>query len=262
MFSIKSLCLRSTRWSAVWLAVRPTLRPAIALFPWVASGGSPLLLVGPVSAAQVQLQLSCIGTVLEAQGSATLKRAIDKLNFSVALEAEAPTSKAALVLLQERLDAVRQQLQALQVKELRVTSPSVWNRYVPPGKPAVFEASSQVSGQLAPTQLQNLISQVGGLPGVRLAPVNAEADQASDAASNRQLLQAAYRDALQRAQDLGEAIGLRNLRPLQVQMPAGLQPMPIPMMAMARSAPAPFDPRELPQPTDRLSLEVTFCATP
>jgi len=34
------------------------------------------------------------------------------------------------------------------------------------------------------------------------------------------------------------------------------------VMAMARSAPAPFDPRELPQPSDRLSLEVTFCAIP
>jgi len=214
----------------------------------------------PLEAAQVQLQLSCAGTVLEAQGNATLKRTIDKLNLSLTLQAEAPSSKAALVLLQERLDAVRTKLVALEVKELRVTSPSVWNRYVPAGKPAVFEASSQVSGQLAPAQLQALISQVGGLPGVRLAPVDPQADSKANAASNRQLLQAAYRDALQRAQDLGDAIGLRSLRPLQVQMVGGVRPMA--MMAMARSSPAPFDPRELPQPTDRLSLEVTFCATP
>jgi uncharacterized protein YggE len=213
-------------------------------------------------AAQVQLQLSCTGTVLEAQGSATLKRAIDTLELSLTLEAEAPSAKAALLLLQERLDAVRTRLVSLEVKDLRVTSPRVWNRYVPAGKPAVFEAASQLSGQLAPAQLQALITQVGGLPGVRLAPVTPQADSKADATSNRQLLQAAYRDALQRGQDLAEAIGLRNLRPLQVQMAGGVRPLPMPVMAMARSAPAPFDPRELPQPSDRLSLEVTFCAIP
>ena len=175
----------------------------------------PLLpMAAGAQAAQMQLQLSCAGTVLEAQGNATLKRAVSSLRFSLGLEAEAPSSKAALALLQERLDSVRRALQALEVKELRVTSPSVWNRYVPPGKPAVFEASSQVGGQLAPAQLQALISQVGGLPGVRLAPVDAQADSAADATANRQLLQAAYRDALQRGQALAEAIGLNTLRPL------------------------------------------------
>lgn len=214
-------------------------------------------------AAQVQLQLSCAGTVLEARGSATLKRAITSLRFNLSLEAEGASSKAALALLQERLDPVRSTLQSLSVTDLRVTSPSVWNRYVPAGKPAVFQASAQVSGQLLPAQLQNLISQVGGLPGVRLAPVSGQADRATDAASNRQLLQAAYRDAQQRAQDLADAIGgLRSLRPLQVEIAGGIRPMPLPVKAMARSVPAPFDPRELPEPSDRLSLDVTFCATP
>jgi len=195
--------------------------------------------------AQVQLQLSCSGTVLEAQGSATLKRTIDRLNLALTLEAEAPTAQAALALLQQRLDPVRRGLQALNVNALRVSSPSVWNRAVPPGRPAVAQASLQVSGELAPDQLQNLISRVGGLPGVRLAPVDPQADRGTDAASDRQLLQAAYQDAL---------------RPLQVQSDGGLRPEP--MVAMARSAPAPFDPRELPEPTDRLSLTVTFCARP
>ncbi|MFM7648595.1 MAG: hypothetical protein ACKO50_11120 [Cyanobium sp.] len=34
---------------------------------------------------------------------------------------------------------------------------------------------------------------------------------------------------------------------------------PMPMRAMAAEA-APFDPAELPQPTDRLALQVRFCA--
>jgi uncharacterized protein YggE len=223
---------------------------------------APQLLALPAAtAAQVQLQLSCSGTVLEARGSATIKRAISSLRFNLSLEAEAPTAKAALAVLQERLDPVRRALTSLNVSDLRVTSPSVWNRYVPAGKPAVVEASSQVSGQLAPTQLQALISKVGGLSGVRLAPVDPEADTAADAATNRQLLQAAYRDAQQRAQALAAAIGLRALQPLQVQIDGGVRPMPMALMAESRRAPAPFDPRELPQPTDRLGLEVTFCAT-
>jgi len=214
------------------------------------------------AAAQVQLQLSCTGTVLEARGSATLKRPIARLNVSMRLEAEASTAKAALTLLQERLDPLRRALRALSIDELRISSPSVWNRDAPAGKLAMFEASSRVSGKLAPTRLQALISQVGGLPGVRLSPVDPEADRAGDAASRRQLLQAAYRDALQRGQDLAAAIGLLSLRPLQVQMEGGLRPMPMAAMAVGRGSPAPFDPRELAEPTDQLSLEVTFCATP
>ena len=225
---------------------------------------APQLLVLPgVRAAQVQLQLSCAGTVLEARGSATVKRPIAKLRFSLALEAVAPTAQAALQLLQERLDPVRQRLQALQVQQLRISSPSVWNRTVAPAKPLAFEASSQVSGQLAPAQLQQLISQVGGLPGVRLAPVEAEADRRADAATDRVLLQGAYADALQRAQALAGAVGLKTLKPLQVQMEAGFRPNRLALMAASArgNGLAPFDPNDLNEPTDQLSLEVTFCAT-
>lgn len=223
---------------------------------------SALALIQPVSAAQVQLQLSCSGAVLEARGSATVKRTLDKLRVTLRLEAQDSSASGALLQLQQRLDAVRRSLQSLQVQELRVTSPSVWQRPVAAGQPAQFEASSQVSGQLVPAQLQSLISQVGGLPGVRLAPVEAQADPSGDAAANRQLLQAAYRDALQRGQMLAAALGLNTLRPLQVQSEGGVRPAPLPAMARAMPAPAPFDPRELSEPTDQLSLEVTFCATP
>ena len=246
------------------LVVNPMAFPCRPLA--VAAAGSALLasqvLIAPRAlAAEVQLALACSGTVLEARGSASLKRSIDKLRVSLTVQADAPSSKAALALLQERLDPVRSALAGLQVQDLRVGAPSVWNGYVPTGKPAVFEASSQLSGQLAPAQLQPLISQVGGLPGVRLAPVDAQAASSGDAASNRVLVQAAYRDALQRAQALAEAIGLRSVRPLQVQLEGGSRPEPMAAMAVARRSPAPFDPRELPEPVDRLTMAVTFCAT-
>lgn len=219
----------------------------------------PLLAGAAVQAAEVQLQLSCTGTVLQARGDATIRRVVATLRFNLALEAEAPTAQAALTLLQERLDPVRTALKTLQVSQLRVTSPSVWNRALPAGQAPQFEASAQVSGQLAAAQLQALIAQVGGLPGVRLSPVEAQADSSTDALTNSRLLQAAYRDALQRARTLAQAIGLTTLRPLQVQLDGGLRPQP--MVALARSAPAGFDPRELPEPSDHLSLEATFCAS-
>ena len=212
--------------------------------------------------AQVQVQLGCSGTLFDARGSAELKRPIERLRLSLGVEAEAPSAAAALTLLQERLAAVRQALQLLQVQELRVTSPSTWSGSGSSGKPPVFAAASQVSGQLAPQHLQDLISQIGGLPGVRLAPIDGQAAQASDAVSNRRLVQAAYADALRRGQDLAAALGLNRLRPLQVKTDGGLRPVPLRAMALARPAPAPFDPRELPEPSDSLSLEVTFCATP
>lgn len=235
---------------------RTLLAVAPGLIALIAPGQATSVWANPV-----QLQLSCTGTVLEARGSATLRRPVDRLAFALALEAVAPSSKEALALLQQRLDAVRTALKRLAVAQLRVGSPSVWNRYRPAGQPESFEASTQVGGQLAPSQLQALISEVGGLPGVRLSPVDPLADPGADAASNRQLLQAAYRDALRRAQDLGAAIGLGSLRPLQVQIEGGVSPLPM-AAAMQRRAPAPFDPRELPEPSDRLSLAVTFCATP
>lgn len=235
-----------------WFRVAPLC--AATLVPALCSTAS-------LQAAAAQVQLTCSGTVLEARGSAVRKRPIARLRFSLMLEAEAASAKAALALVQSRLGELRSTLQELRVQELRVTSPSVWTREASAGRPAVFTATSQVSGQLAPDQLQALISQVGALPGVRLSPVSGEADTAADATIRRQLVQAAYRDALQQGQDLASALGFSKLRPLQVQLDGGPRPAPMAMAAL-RTGAAPFDPKELPEPSDRLDVAVTFCASP
>lgn len=226
----------------VWLL--PVLLP---LAPWAAW-------------AQAQVQLSCAGTLVEARGRAELKRPTQRLRFSLALEAEDASADPALALLQRRLAAVRSRLQALQVRELQVSSPSTWKRPASRGLPAVVQASLQVTGQLAPAQLQPLVRDVGGLPGVRLSPVATEADGAGDRAARRQLLRAAYQDALQQAQDVAAAMDLRQLQPLEVQLEGGGRPVPLRAMAMADGAVPPFDPAELADPVDRLSLQVRFCA--
>lgn len=236
-----------------------SMAPLIALAPLLSGLSAPR---AQAAEPQVQLQLSCSGTVIAVQGSSTLKRAIARLRLNLGLEAEGANAASALALLQERLDPVRLALQSLEVSDLRVSAPSVWSRYVPEGKPTVFEANTQVSGRLAPAQLQNLISQVGGLPGVRLAPVEAEPDKQADARVSRQLLQAAYGDALQRGQTLAATLGLRRLRPLQLQVDGGVRPEPMVALAMPRNAAAPLDPRELPEPSDTVSLSITFCASP
>lgn len=224
-------------------------------------GALPLVLIllqlAPPAAAQ-NVQLRCDGTLLEARGSAEQKRTIDVLKVSLALSAEAPTADAALGELQQRLAAVRQALQRLQVKKLAVSSPSSWQRPVSPDRPAALEANLQVNGELQPSQLQGLIRQVGSLPGVRLAPVSTEADPAADLAVRGQLLRGAYQDALGQARAIAEVIGRRALSPLEVQIEGGMRPRLL-RTAMADEA-APFDPAELAAPTDRLGLLVRFCA--
>ncbi|MDM7936107.1 MAG: SIMPL domain-containing protein [Cyanobium sp. CZS 48M] len=215
-----------------------------------------LQLTPPVRAQQVQLR--CDGTLLEARGSAEKKRTIDVLKVSMALSAEAATADGALGELQRRLAVVRQALQRLQVMELTVSSPSSWERPASSKRPAAVEANLQVSGELAPARLQALVREVGALPGVRLNPVSAQADQAGDDAVRRQLLRLAYQDALLQARQLAEAIGLGMPTPLEVQIDGGFRP--IQARGMAADAVPPFDPGELPSPTDRLGMVVRFCA--
>ena len=219
-----------------------------------------LALVPLPGSAQTQIQLSCGGAVVEARGSAELKRPTQRLRFSLALEAEEPSSDRALASLQRRLAEVRRRLQALQVSDLQVTSPSTWKRPASRGLPEVVQASLQVSGQLAPAQLQPLVREVGGLPGVRLSPVAPEPDGSGDRSSRRQLLRAAYQNALHQAQDVAAAMGLRVVQPLDVQLDGGERPVLLRGMAMADGAVPPFDPAELPAPIERLSLQARFCA--
>ena len=218
------------------------------------------LLLPPMLIAQAQVQMGCSGTLLQARGRAELKRLIDSLRVSLSLEAEAATADGALASLQARWDSVRQALQQLGVRKLEVTSPSTWTRPAERQQPAQTTASLRVSGELAPAQLQQLIRQVGSLPGVRLSPVDPRAQASGDATSQARLLKAAYGDALGQAKTIAVAIGLHQLRPLEVEVEGG-GGTPIRMRAsMAYPDSAPFDPAELPEPVDRLSLLVRFCA--
>jgi uncharacterized protein YggE len=229
--------------------------------PWLRFAALAWLLVLPLASSPVQaeVQQRCDGTLLEARGSAEQERPITRLRFSLYLEAERRGSDGALALLQERLAAVRTTLQGLQVAELRVSSPSTWQRPAEAGRPSLTQASLQVSGVLAPTRLQSLIRQVGALPGVRLAPVSPEANPERSTLERRALLAAAYRQASARAEDVAAALGLSRLQPLEVQVEDDRGPMPVPAMAAKMEA-RPFDPAELPPPKDGASMRVRFCA--
>jgi uncharacterized protein YggE len=219
-----------------------------------------LLLPSLPCPAWAQIQLRCDGTLLEARGSAEQELPIGQLRFSLSLEAEQRSSDGALALLQERLASVRSDLQGLQVRELRVSSPSTWQRPAEPGRPAISQASLQVSGLLDPSRLQALIRQVGAHPGVRLAPVSAEADPVRSGETRRALLAAAYRQAFHRAQDVASALGLYILKPLEVQAEDDRPPYAAPAPMAAKAEVPPFDPRELMPPKDSASMLVRFCA--
>jgi uncharacterized protein YggE len=211
----------------------------------------------PVSAAEVQLR--CDGTLLEARGSAEQQRPLARIGFNLNLEAEAASADRALGLLQGRLAAVRTALQQLGVEELRLGSPSTWQRSAEPGRPAQVQANLPVSGRLAAARLQGLVRGVGALPGVRLAPVTPEADPAGAEASRQALLAAAYRDAEAQVRPLALLIGRSRLLPLQIQVEGSGAPVLL-RAAAAEASPPPFNPAELPLPTERLGLQVQFCA--
>lgn len=226
----------------------------------------PLLLLAlPLAAltprpAGAEIQLRCDGTLLEARGAAERERPAGRIAFSLSLEAEGPSADAALDGLQRRLADVRTALRQLDVQDLRVTSPSTWERPAEPRRRAAVQASLQVSGKLAPPRLQPLVRTVGAMAGVRLAPVTTEPDRAEDARVRRELLQAAYQDALAQAREVASAIGLARLRPLEVQL-EGNDLRPVALRAMAAdAAPPPFDPAELARPISRLGLLARFCA--
>lgn len=208
---------------------------------------------------QAQVQLACSGTLLDARGSAELRRQANRFSLSLGVESKAASADEALETLQVRLAAVRRELQSLGVSDLEVTSPNTWQRAREGSRPAVWVATLRVSGTLALQQLQPLVRRVGGLPGVNLSPVQPQADSGSDEASRRTLLREAYQDALRQARELAAVMGLANVRPLQVQVEGAMRPVPMRAMADVAAAP-PFDPRELPDPVDRLSLQVSFCA--
>ncbi|MCP9928357.1 SIMPL domain-containing protein [Cyanobium sp. CH-040] len=235
--------------------LRLPFRSALFILTALLGSAAPL---SPALAQQVQLR--CDGTLLEAQGSAELKRDIQRLGFSLGLEAEAGTADEALGALQQRLAAVRSTLQRLAVQDLEVTSPATYTRPAQRGRPALTSASLRVSGVVAPARLQSLVREVGGLPGVRLAPVTPQADASADPAVRRQLLRAAYQDALAQAREMVQAMGLGGAPvPLQVQIQSGFRPVPLARAALDAAAAPPFDPAELPDPVDRLELMARFC---
>ncbi|WP_191964763.1 SIMPL domain-containing protein [Synechococcus sp. RSCCF101] len=205
------------------------------------------------------VQVRCDGTVIEAQGQARREGRTDRLDVSMGLTAEASTAEAALALLQQRLAVVRGALQDLGVRDLEVTSPSTSRRPEPPRPDLAVSARLRVRGVLAPARLQSLIREVGAMPGVSLAPVQARTDPERIEAGRQVLLDAAYRDAATQARSVAGTIGRPSITPLRVDIGSGA--MPRPLMARAdQAATPPFDPGELPPPSERLDVRVTFCA--
>jgi uncharacterized protein YggE len=220
----------------------------------------PLTTAIPVRA-EGQVQLSCNGTLLEARGQAETVRRTARLQVSLNLGAEGEDADRALVLLQTRLASVRRALQELQVGELRVSSPSTWQRAAEGKRPAAVQANLQVNGILDPARLHGLIRTVGSLPGVHLAPVMTEADRREEGRVRQELLRQAYEDALRQTRPLAALIGRDNLRALEIRIDGSELPMPT-MRTMAADAapPPPFNPEELNQPRQRLGMQVRFCA--
>jgi len=223
------------------------------------SGMALTLIAAAPARSEGVVQLRCHGTLLETRGTAEQQRSVERLRFALGLEAEAPTASAALEQLLQRLSLVRSALQGLAVKDLQVSSPSSWSRSRQGGRAPAVEAALQVSGEVEPARLQALVLELGRLPGVQLAPVVPQADRRQDAAVRRQLLQAAYREARGRAEELAALVGRARVKVLEVQV-EGDSLRPQALRVAAAAAPGRLDPAELPPPKDQLAVMARFCA--
>lgn len=210
--------------------------------------------------AEGQVQLQCAGTLLEARGQAEQRRTTARLRATLSLDAEAGTSGEALERLQQRLAGVRSAMQALAAQQLRVSSPSTWVRPREKEQEAIVQANLQVSASLPPATLQSLIRTVGTLPGVRLAPVETEADPGDNARVRQELLEESYRDALNQAKTLAFLIHRSVLTPVEIQLETDDMAVPV-LRSMAAGATPPFNPNELNNPSNRITMRVRFCVS-
>ena len=239
---------QSARQAMAWMTVS-----------WMAVAGLVGSGIPHAAMAEGQVQLTCAGTLLEARGQAERQRPTARLRASLSLDADAGSAVEALDRLQQRLASVRSALQALGAQDLRVSSPSTWARPRTNEQDAIVAANVQVSASLPPDKLQALIRTVGTLAGVRLAPVETEADPGATAQVREELFKEAYRDALNQAQPMASLINRSVLTPVEIRLETDGMQIPF-LRTMSANATPPFNPDELNKPRNHLAMLVRFCA--
>lgn len=200
----------------------------------------------------------CNGTLLQLQVQESGSTASDRFRFSLELKAEASSKAAAMALLNQRLERVRQEIKPLALGTLKIPAPRSYS--VGGGSssaPKLERATTRVGGEVSRGNYNALIQRSGRMPGVRLQGMTSLASSGGGEALADQLLKRALKEGRRRANVTASALGLGRVDLLRInQRPGGVRSL---SYAQARTAEPAFRPDEAPKPMRSLTLGLDYC---
>ena len=223
------------------LAIALLVLPTVSLFPLAALAE----IRGP----------ECRGILLQLNLRESGESPTESFRFNLRLEAEAPTSAAALDQLGDRQDRLRQQLEPLVQGRLVIPAP---NTYEMAGSksPSGFRAVTTITGTVGRGNYDTLIQRAGRLPGVRLQGMTSLPSSSGQNRLQEQLLERALQRGRRQAERTAAALKLHRIALLRIDQRShsSLRPSPMGVSAAPR-----FRPEEAPLPTGSLSLALDYC---
>ena len=223
------------------LAIALLVLPTVSLFPLAALAE----IRGP----------ECRGILLQLNLRESGESPTESFRFNLRLEAEAPTSAAALDQLGDRQDRLREQLEPLVQGRLVIPAP---NTYEMAGSKlsSGFRAVTTITGTVGRGNYDTLIQRAGRLPGVRLQGMTSLPSSSGQNRLQEQLLERALQRGRRQAERTAAALKLHRIALLRIDQRShsSLRPSPMGVSAAPR-----FRPEEAPLPTGSLSLALDYC---
>ena len=163
-----------------------------------------------------------------------------------------------MVLLNQRLDQVRQELRPLALGALTIPSPRSYSYGVcSSSNPKLERATTSLGGEVSRSNYDALIQLAGRLPGLRLQGTTSLASSSEVVVLDDQLLKRALKEGRRRAKVTARALGLVRVDLLQInQRGGGLRPV---AYTEARMSKPTFRPDEAPKPQRSLTLALDYC---
>ena len=196
----------------------------------------------------------CSGTRLKLSVQERGRSAVERFRFSLAVSAEGADEATALQQLNRHLASVRRELKPLVQGQLVVPAPHTHKR----GRASEhrYMANTGVSGHVGLGTYNRLIQAVGVMPGVRLQGMESVAAPEKEAALRQRLMTDALNQGQADAETTARAIGASVVRLLGIDREGTMgRPRPLRLEMVAKR----FDPKEAPEPTITLRLQLEYC---
>ena len=223
------------------LAIALLVLPTVSLFPLAALAE----IRGP----------ECRGILLQLNLRESGESPTESFRFNLRLEAEAPTSAAALDQLGDRQDRLREQLEPLVQGRLVIPAPNTYEM-ADSKSSSGFRAVTTITGTVGRGNYDTLIQRAGRLPGVRLQGMTSLPSSSGQNRLQDKLLDRALQRGRRQAERTAAALKLRRIALLRIDQRShsSLRPSPMGVSAAPR-----FRPEEAPLPTGSLSLALDYC---